>query len=195
MLFLIYCNRKHHSCSTCRISQMKNWFILSLIGLDQPSIIASLSAGLCKNGCNLGESSMVRLGNYFTIMLMVEHHGGKDSLDKIVTSICETLKFSSHLVELEDGAQQYCEPDVRISLFADDRMGIVEDATTPLAQAGLNILTLESNMGDAEASGNYYIHLEGTVANGLDAIYKCLENLEKGKDIKSQLIPINGQIT
>ena len=111
---------------------MKNWFMLSLIGLDQPSIIARLSAGLCKNGCNLGESSMIRLGKYFTIMLMVEYDAGKDSLEPIIASICKPLELNVHLVELTDGAQQQCEPDVRVSLFAEDRMGIVEDATTPL---------------------------------------------------------------
>ena len=174
---------------------MKNWFMLSLIGLDQPSIVARLSAGLCKNGCNLGDSSMVRLGKYFTIMLMVEHDAGKDSLKSIIASTCEPLKLNSHLVELNDGTQQQCEPDVRISLFAEDRMGIVEDATTPLAEAGLNILHLESNVGDADESGTYYIHLEGTVSRGLDTLYKTLEALEKEKGIKSHLIPINTQIT
>jgi glycine cleavage system transcriptional repressor len=73
-------------------------------------------------------------------------------------------------------------------------MGVVEDATTPLAQAGLNILLLESNVGEAEESGTYYIHLEGTVLGGLDAIYKSLEKLEKEKGIKSHLIPINAQV-
>ena len=175
---------------------MKNWFMLSLIGLDQPNIVARLGAGLCKNGCNLGDSSMVRLGNYFTIMLMIEHDGGKDSLETIIASICEPLKLNTHLVELADGTQHHCEPDVRISLFAEDRMGVVEDATTPLAQAGLNILHLESNVGeDGESPGTYYIHLEGTVSNGLDPLYKILEKLEKEKGIKSHLIPINAQIT
>ena len=174
---------------------MKNWFMLSLIGLDQPSIIARLSAGLCKNGCNLGESSMIRLGKYFTIMLMVEYDAGKDSLEPIIASICKPLELNIHLVELTDGAQQQCEPDVRVSLFAEDRMGIVEDATTPLAQAGLNILHLESNVGDANESGTYYIHLEGTVSSGLETLYKTLEKLEKEKGIKSHLIPINTQIS
>ena len=169
--------------------------MLSLIGLDQPSIVARLSAGLCKNGCNLGESSMVRLGKYFTIMLMVEHDASKDSLKSIIASTCEPLKLNSHLVELNDGTQQQCEPDVRVSLFAEDRMGIVEDATTPLAQAGLNILHLESNIGDANESGTYYIHLEGTVSSGLETLYKTLEKLEKEKGIKSHLIPINTQIS
>lgn len=71
----------------------------------------------------------------------------------------------------------------------------MEDATTPLAQAGLNILHLESNVGDAEESGTYYIHLEGTVSKGLDTIYKILEQLEKEKGIKSHLIPIHAQVT
>jgi glycine cleavage system transcriptional repressor len=174
---------------------MKNWFILSLIGLDQPSIVAQLSAGLCKNGCNLGDSSMVRLGKYFTIMLMVEHDGGKGSLESIISGICNPLKLNTHLVELEDATQHHCEPDLRISLFAEDRIGIVEDATAPLAQAGLNILQLESNISDTEDSGVYFIHLEGTLSDGLDSIYKVLESLEKEKGIKSQLIPINAQIT
>jgi glycine cleavage system transcriptional repressor len=174
---------------------MKNWFMLSLIGLDQPNIVARLSAGLCKNNCNLGDSSMARLGKYFTIMLMVEHEGSKGSLNAIIASICDPLKLNAHLVELDDGTQHNCEPDVRISLFAEDRMGIVEDATTPLAQAGLNILHLESNVGEAGESGTYYIHLEGTVSNGLDPLYEILEKLEKEKGIKSHLIPINAQVT
>ncbi len=169
--------------------------MLSLIGLDQPSIVARLSAGLCKNGCNLGDSSMVRLGKYFTIMLMVEHEGAKETLNAITASICDPLNLNAHLVELEDGTQHHCEPDVRISLFAEDRAGIIEDATTPLAQAGLNILHLESNIEDAKGSGKYYIHLEGTVSGGLDNLYAALENLKNEKGIQSQLIPINTQVS
>ncbi|MZH04580.1 MAG: amino acid-binding ACT [Nitrospinae bacterium] len=174
---------------------MKNWFMLSLVGRDQPSIVAKLSAGLCKNGCNLGESSMSRLGNYFTIMLMVEHEGDKSSLQTITSSVCNPLKLDSHLVELEDGSQQHFEPDVRISLFAEDRMGVVEDATVPLANAGLNILHLESDLGENTEAGTYYIHLEGTLAQGITPIYKVLEKLEKEKGIKSHLIPINAQVS
>lgn len=174
---------------------MKNWFMLSLVGLDQPSIVAKVSAGLCKSGCNLGESSMGRLGNYFTIMLMVEHEGDKNSLQKIISTVCEPLSLDSHLVALEDGNQQHFEPDVRISLFAEDRMGVVEDATVPLANAGLNILHLESNLGEDSKGGTYYIHLEGTLSQGITAINEVLEKLEDEKGIKSHLIPINAQVS
>ena len=170
---------------------MRNWFMLSLVGLDQPSIVAKLSSGLCKNGCNLGESSMGRLGNYFTIMLMVEHEGDKKSLETIITSVCDPLNLDSHLVELEDGNQQHFEPDVRISLFAEDRLGVVEDSTVPLANSGLNILHLESNLGEDNKPGTYYIHLEGTLSKGLTPIYDVLEKLEEEKGIKSHVIPVN----
>jgi len=174
---------------------MKNWFMLSLVGIDQPSIVAKLSAGLCKNGCNLGESSMSRLGNYFTIMLMVEHEGDKSSLQGITSSVCDPLNLDSHIVELEDGSQQNFEPDVRISLFAEDRMGVVEDATGPLANAGLNILHLESNLGEDGEAGTYYIHIEGTLAESIGPIKKVLEKLEEEKGIKSHLIPINTRVS
>jgi len=175
---------------------MKNWFMLSLVGLDQPSIVATLSAGLCKSGCNLGDSTMGRLGNYFTIMLMVEYEGNRNSLDNIITSVCDPLKLDSHLVQIEDGSPQHFEPDVRISLFTEDRMGVVEDVTVPLANAGLNILHLESNLGEnSEAGTTYYIHLEGTLSGGgLPPIYQVLEKLEK-KGIKSHLIPVNAQVS
>ncbi len=169
--------------------------MLSLIGPDQLGIVARLSAGLCKSGCNLGDSSMVRLGKYFTIMLMIEYEGSKDELETIAAAICEPLKLNAYLVELGDKTQHHREPDVRISLFAEDRVGIVEDTTTPLAQAGLNILHLESNVEEAGESGTYHIHLEGTVSDGLAPLYKILEKLEKEKGIQSHLIPINAQVT
>jgi glycine cleavage system transcriptional repressor len=127
---------------------MKNWYMLSLVGRDRPSIVAELSAGLCKSGCNLGDSSMARLGGNFTIMLMVQHAG----------------------------------------------MGVVEDVTGPLAGAGLNILHLDSNVSDDEDSPTYYIHIEGTVAKGIEPIYRVLETLSDEKKIKSQLIPINPEV-
>lgn len=138
---------------------------------------------------------MGRLGNYFTIMMMVEYEGSKDSLDNIISSVCAPLNLDSHLVQIQDGSSQYFEPDVRISLFAEDRIGVVEDVTVSLADAGLNILHLESNLGENNEAGTYYIHLEGTLSGGeLSPIYQVLEKLEE-KGIKSQLIPVNAQVS
>ena len=51
---------------------MKHWLMLTVVGRDQPGIVAGLTDALYRTGANLGEASMTRLGGNFTIMMMVE---------------------------------------------------------------------------------------------------------------------------
>ena len=173
---------------------LENWYLLSMVGKDQAGIVAKLSAGLCKNGCNLGDSSMARLGNNFTIMLAVQFNGSQEALSNIVLPLAGALNLSQHIMQIEDGTHQI-EPDVRINLFADDRMGIVEDVTSTLTESGLNILSLESNLNTIQSNHTYSIHIEGTITGGIAPIYQALECLSEEKNIQSQLIPINSQAT
>ena len=172
---------------------MKKWYLLSLIGLDQPGIVAKLSAGLCEKGCNLGDSSMARLGNNFAIMLAVHFDGSQKVLGEIIAPLAGSLGLSHHLREIEQGTH-HIEPDVRINLFTEDRMGIIEEVTSSLAMVGLNILTLESNLNDTTDRNTYYLNIEGTVSDGITPLYEVLEQLSDEKNIQSQLIPINTRI-
>jgi hypothetical protein len=79
---------------------------------------------------------MGRLGNYFTIMLMVEYEGSKFFFNNIITSVCFTLNLDSHLVQAQDRSPKYFEPGVRINLFAENRMGAVEGVTVFLLIRG-----------------------------------------------------------
>ena len=172
---------------------MDQWYMLSLVGKDRPGLVARVSAALCKAGCNLGDSSMARLGSNFSIMVMVQWAGSQDQLREIVEPICRDLALTPHINALEGGLEHHVEPDVRISVYAGDRMGIVEDVTTALAEAGLNILHLDSNIDqDGESqSATYYLHIEGTVSQGLDPLYAALDRLTLDKNLNAQLIPIN----
>ena len=172
----------------------KNWYLLSLIGKDRPGIVAKLSAGLCKNGCNLGDSSMARLGNNFVIMLAVQFDGSQEALGNIVAPLAGTMDLKQSIMEIEEGAHDI-EPDVRINIYSDERMGIVEDVTSMLTESGLNILSLESNLGSNQPNNTYSIHIEGTVSNGIVPLYGVLDRLSDEKNIQSQLIPINSQVT
>ena len=46
---------------------MKKWFMLILVGKDQPGIVAQITRALYEGEYNLGEASMVRLGGNFTV--------------------------------------------------------------------------------------------------------------------------------
>ena len=173
---------------------MNPWYMVSMFGEDRAGIVAQLSAALCRSGCNLGDSSMARLGNYFTIMMMVEYPGEAGAFEKVVRPVAGKLGLRFHIDPVEGGLEHHVPPDVRISLYADDRPGIIEDISTALAEAGLNILTLESNIGQGDKP-TYYVHLEGTVSGGLDPIYAALDRLSNEKNMTAQLIPINIQQT
>lgn len=171
----------------------KHWYLLSLIGNDRPGIVAKLSAGLCKNGCNLGDSSMARLGNNFVIMLAVQFNGSQEALENIVAPLAGAMDLKQSIMKVEEGSHDI-EPDVRINIFSDERMGIVEDVTSMLTEAGLNILSLESNLGSNQPNNTYSVHIEGTVSEGITPIYEVLDRLSDEKNIQSQLIPINSQV-
>ncbi len=175
---------------------MEHWYMLSLVGKDRPGLVAQVSAALCKAGCNLGDSSMARLGANFSIMVMVQWDGTIERLKEIVQPISQTLSLTPHIDELSGGMEHHVEPDVRISVYASDRLGIVEEVTTALADAGLNILHLDSNTDQESGSQNktYYLHIEGTVCKGLDPLYAALKRLTSKREMNAQLIPINPQI-
>ena len=137
---------------------------------------------------------MARLGNSFVIMLAVQFDGSQEALSNIVAPLAGALGLNQHIIEIEEGAH-HIEPDVRINLFAEDRMGIIEDVTGMLTESGLNILTLESNLDTNQPNNTYSIHIEGTVSGGINPLYKVLDRLSDEKKIQSQLIPINAQVT
>ena len=171
----------------------KNWYLLSLIGNDRPGIVAKLSAGLCKNGCNLGDSSMARLGNNFVIMLALQFNGSQEALGNIVAPLAGAMDLKQSIMKVEEGSHDI-EPDARIGIFSDERMGIVEDVTSMLTESGLNILSLESNLGSNQSNNTYSIHIEGTVSDGIAPLYEVLDRLSDEKNIQSQLVPINSQV-
>jgi len=164
-----------------------------LVGKDRPGIVARLSAGLCKNGCNLGDSSMARLGDNFVIMIAVQFEGSQEALSNIVSPLAGSMDLKQSLMEIDEGTHDI-EPDVRINIYSDERMGIIEDVTGMLTESGLNILSLESNLGSNQPNNTYSIHIEGTVSEGIAPLYKVLDSLSDEKNIQSQLIPINSQV-
>jgi len=168
-----------------------DWYMLTLVGKDQPGIVARLSTALCQGGCNLGESSMTRLGSNFTIMLMVQFEGTTQQLEQMVTPVAKALDLHNHVDLVEGGQHFLIQPNVRISVYCSDRPGIMEEVTASLASAGLNILNLDSNIGVEENTATYYIHLEGVAGDGIDPLYEALDVLSRQKKMQTQLIPID----
>jgi len=164
---------------------MSNWFMVTLVGKDRPGIVAHVTNALYDEGCNLGETSMLRLGGNFTIMMMVSYQGHKKGLEELLLTVAQSLDLHLHVDSIEGKLHQHLLPDMRITVSGADRAGIVAKVTTALAEVGFNILDLESDVAGSEDHPIYIMHIEGSSDEGIDAVAAALEVVRRdGIDVK-----------
>jgi glycine cleavage system transcriptional repressor len=156
---------------------MSDWYMLTLIGKDRPGIVARVTSALFDAGCNLGETSMLRLGNNFTIMMMVRSETGSPALQRVLEPVVANLGLILHIDVIDAELHQRPVPEVRILVHGADRAGIVAQVTTCAAQAGLNILDLESDVAGTASNPIYILQIEGTAEQGIEAIEAALAPL------------------
>lgn len=168
----------------------KHWYMLTLVGKDRSGIVAHVTHALYEGGCNLGETSMMRLGTSFTIMMMVEHAGNVKSLQNLLQTETDSLGLHLHIDHIEGGLHQHHVPDVRISVYGTDRAGIVAQVTQALSEAGLDILDLASDVGGTESEPIYIMHIEGQAKEGIAALQSALD-IVKQQGVDAQLSAID----
>ena len=151
-----------------------NWFMLTLVGEDRPGIVAKLSATLFAAGCNLGEATMARLGGNFSVMVMVQYAGALEKLLSVIEPVARDLGVRALCDRIEGRLHRHLIPDVRVTVYGADRAGIVAQVTGALADAGFNILDLQSDVGGSEAEPVYIMTMEGQARNGIEAVEAAL---------------------
>ena len=164
------------------------WSVLTLVGADQQGIVAKVSQALFDAGCELAEASMMRLGGNFAIMLRVAHDEDSD-VKSLLSEVTQTLGLHIHIDDDVAAQTHHVEPDVSITVYGADRPGIVSQVTGVLAEAGLNIIDLETAVAGDKAQPIYIMSMEGYAQNGLPALEMAIGSLDKSIDIS--LMPID----
>jgi len=172
---------------------MTHWYILAVVGKDRPGIVSHVTAALYEGGCNLGETSMIRLGDSFTIMMMVRHDGTVKSLHDLLSTVADSMGLHVHIDKMDGKLHRHVEPDVQITVYGADRPGIVAHVTGALAEAGLNIVNLDSDVGGSDASPIYVMHIDGVAGEGIAALESALEIVIK-EGVDAKLTPIETMI-
>jgi len=168
---------------------MKHWYMLTLVGEDRPGIVAKVTAALFEGGSNLGEASMMRLGGSFTIMMMVNTDATAMQLQTLLNPVVDSLGLRLHIDAIAGRLHQHVVPDVRITVAGADRAGIVAQVTGALAEAGLNILDLESDVAGSAVAPLYIMHIEGVATEGVAALEAAVEVIAKS-GIDVSLTPV-----
>ncbi len=168
---------------------MSSWYMVTIVGQDQPGIVARLTRVLFEGGCNLGEATALRLGANFSIMLMVSHSGEAAALEAMAAPVAKELELHLHVDPIRGELHADLEPDVRITVHGADRPGIVAQVTGALADAGLNIVALDSDVGGNPRQPIYVMNIEGQATRGLEALRRALEEVTR-LGIDARLTPV-----
>ena len=168
---------------------MRAWYMLTLVGQDQSGIVAKVTSALFEQGCNLGEASMARLGGNFTIMMMVSSELSDHELRNALQPTVTSLGLHLHLDAIKGQLHQHVTPNVIITVSGADRSGIVAEVTGALAETGLSILDLSSDVAGSADKPIYIMQIEGYTEEGIEALEAVLQSIKaQGVDLHLQEI-------
>jgi glycine cleavage system transcriptional repressor len=152
--------------------------MLTLMGEDKPGIVARITRVLYETGCNLGETSMMRLGTSFSMMLLVDAVEDAQQLRQALQAVADEMGLVLHIDSAQTIKHSHIVPDVCISVHGADRAGIVAQVTGVAAEAGLNIVDLVSDVGGTPDAQLYVLHIEGVATQGVEVLEKALKPLQ-----------------
>jgi len=151
--------------------------MLTLVGEDRPGIVAAVTDRLYREGWSLGEASMIRLGGNFTIMMMVTSDDGEQTLERVLRPLADAMNLRLHVDAIGGGLHRHLIPNIQVRVTGADRAGIVAKVTGALAQAGFNILELESDVAGAEDNPVYIMNIQGYAEQTVEALQAAVDGL------------------
>lgn len=160
-----------------------NHFIIVAIGEDKPGIVAKVTEILFKNGFNIEDSSMTRLNNEFTIMLIVK---GDKSLEHLKQEFSQLEKEGLTIVIKEVSEDVINKPRKKLPIFniavyGSDKPGIVYKVSKLLADKGINI----SDLRTEKVNSLYIMFIESEFPEEVDILEfnREIEKLKQELDV------------
>ncbi|MEJ2620310.1 MAG: ACT domain-containing protein [Candidatus Thiodiazotropha sp.] len=154
------------------------WQMLTLVGEDQPGIVAQVTDALFRGGFTLGEASMLRLGGNFTIMMMVDGGQSEQTLPTCIAPVANKLGLRYHLDPIHGELHQHRVPNFQVRVNGADRAGIVAQVTGLLAECGFNILELDSDVVGSREEPVYIMTIQGYAEETIETLEAAFGKLE-----------------
>jgi len=164
-----------------------NHFIIVAIGEDRPGIVAKVTEILFKNGFNIEDSSMTRLNNEFTIMLIVK---GDKSLEHLKQEFSQLEKEGLTIIIKEVSEDVINKPRKKLPIFniavyGSDKPGIVYKVSKLLADKGINI----SDLRTEKVNSLYVMFIESEFPEEADILEfnREIEKLKQELDVDIEI--------
>lgn len=148
---------------------MKKTLVLTFIAEDRPGLVERLSETVAAEGGNWLESRMAHLAEKFAGIAMVEIPDGKvSSLAKALQAL-EAEGF--HLTVEEAASEKPAKPQdatpegplFNLDLIGPDQPGILRDISHCLAERGVTVEEMETDIRDAPMSGGVMFYAQARI--------------------------------
>ena len=153
-------------------------YVVSVVSLDRPGLIADVTEVLAELGGNLMASSMTLLEGHFVWTLVVAVEATSAVLRERLIGVCPQGVTITELDAAPAGGRVPVD-EVIVSLHGMDRVGIVAAVTRAVADAGGNIIGLSTHLADGVYLGTAQVEFPAPAdVAGLDARLR-----EVGRDL------------
>ena len=143
---------------------MTTSLVVTAIGPDRPGIVNELSDAAQRFGANWAASRMANLAGQFAGMVHFEVAEDRaDALCKALSAL-ESSGLRIVIARSPAGAAPGARRRVRLELVGHDRPGIVRDLSGSLAQRGVSIEELETQVASAAMSGESLFKVKAVLA-------------------------------
>ncbi|MCP9460414.1 MAG: ACT domain-containing protein [Nitrospira sp.] len=165
---------------------MSRFAIITAFGRDRPGIVAALAEGLFQLGCNIEDTSSVRLRGEFTMMLLV-------SLSEDLSAEQLAARLAPYTAPLDltllcrevpaEAARRAPAPDTPtyvLSVYGADKPGIVAGVARTVADHQGNITVMNTRVVGAADKPVYVMVLEIKLPDGAspDPLQQALDRLK-----------------
>ena len=149
---------------------MASLVAVTVVGIDRPGIVSTISKVLYERGCNLEDVSSTILRGHFSMMLLVHVPDPVEAgtLEGDLAAAGRGLGLTVTVRPVEETTSEVPFPTHMVSVYGADKPGIVFKVADKLAAAGANITDLTSRVIGEGSAPVYAVMLEVAFPEGTD---------------------------
>lgn len=148
--------------------------VLTVIAPDQPGLVEKLAQCVAGHGGNWLESQMSRMAGQFAGILRVAVP--VEANDELTAALNRLSEQGIRVLVAESGSEPASRwKPIHLDLVGNDRPGIVRDITGLLAELGVNLERLTTEVAPAPMSSELLFHAEALLAVPLSLALEVLQ--------------------
>ncbi len=149
--------------------------VLTVIALDQPGLVERVAQCVADHGGNWLESRMSRMAGQFAGILRVAVPA--EAQAELVDALQGLSAYGIRVLLADSGIEPSCTwKPILLDLVGNDRPGIVRDITRLLAENGVNLESLITEVVPAPMSSEPLFHAEALLAVPLGLSLEVLQS-------------------